>query len=795
MAAQDAQAKLDAAYHAHMDSKRWEQAAQNRMGAAAFARTSGRSDLLRTYADQAIDLARSNALRRLELNCRITRFQLLLGQDLDGRTRDEVRQQLDYSSKLTGKLSSLLDEYCAASFSSHAAVLDSLEQADGRALDLPALADVVGAAAKQATAFSMARTTGQYEDCLGQLREGKPATDLVPQLRMIAEHALVEANRVYVSLRTQQLLLAAEFKQSLGDGWTPPDILTKAEEVARSLPDSLLSVYTARADLEDSLGHLQAAIDYAEKAMQVAQKVSSAVLRAQAAAKRDGLLAKQSPKAPPQPKPKLELGAMERAAVHLGSANRALLDKRFVDALAACEEGLHEATTPRSRLMVIQMRALAFYELDRLQEAEADIDVAISLLAEELASDKAVSAGALDDRIILEEGLHLMKGWVKARSGQYADAWDTAEKGRSTSLKREIAASAGEQKQVPGDTDFATVRDWLAAEQAAILSLASLRWGTLALSAGPGDAEPQAKPLEGFTSGKLNELLAPKEGMDSLAWTNKIFGNIEALSVGLMQPLRDRILDLSQRSRVLYIIPSSWLYCAPFAALEIESGKPLVEISPVAIAPSIGILLWGASRRGATADRSCLAVAVGKDDSGFEFHNHLRQIETAFRPAAPHELQDDAATVENVSTQAPNYEVLYFSCHGIVSSEVRDIMAASRLELAGKKYLTARDVLGWKLRAQLVFLNACQSGRFRPGAPSEVSGFLRAFLLAGARSLVAPLTHVVPRAAGDLAEIFFQHFLKGESSAQALRQAQVALKRRGLKPQDWAAHLLIGTGT
>jgi CHAT domain-containing protein len=119
-------------------------------------------------------------------------------------------------------------------------------------------------------------------------------------------------------------------------------------------------------------------------------------------------------------------------------------------------------------------------------------------------------------------------------------------------------------------------------------------------------------------------------------------------------------------------------------------------------------------------------------------------------------------------------------------------MTASQLRLAGAQHLTARDVLTWNLRANLLFLNACQAGQFRLSARTEINGFVRAFLLAGAKSLVAPLVHVAPDVAGDLAATFFQEWLGGCSCAEALNRAQIVLKKQGADIKDWGSYCLYG---
>jgi CHAT domain-containing protein len=118
--------------------------------------------------------------------------------------------------------------------------------------------------------------------------------------------------------------------------------------------------------------------------------------------------------------------------------------------------------------------------------------------------------------------------------------------------------------------------------------------------------------------------------------------------------------------------------------------------------------------------------------------------------------------------------------------------SASVLVLAEQTRLSAKDVYGLMLNAELVFLNACVSGRFQSRLASEVGGFWEAFLHAGARGIIVTLTYVHPQSAQRLAVAFYRHWLDGKGSAEALRQAQLEVRQEQPEPSDWAAHILIG---
>jgi CHAT domain-containing protein len=140
-----------------------------------------------------------------------------------------------------------------------------------------------------------------------------------------------------------------------------------------------------------------------------------------------------------------------------------------------------------------------------------------------------------------------------------------------------------------------------------------------------------------------------------------------------------------------------------------------------------------------------------------------------------------------------DYPVIHFACHGSLPAAISDPLAASQIELFPPQVLTAGDVLRCgHVPAELVFLNACQSGRFRMSARSEPDGFWRAFLQAGAASIVATLALIDPDAASALALDFYQHWLGGSSKGKALQKAQCAMIERAAPVEHWGLHILVG---
>ena len=106
---------------------------------------------------------------------------------------------------------------------------------------------------------------------------------------------------------------------------------------------------------------------------------------------------------------------------------------------------------------------------------------------------------------------------------------------------------------------------------------------------------------------------------------------------------------------------------------------------------------------------------------------------------------------------------------------------------------TAEDVSGLDLGAtDLVVLSACETGLGEVQAGEGVFGLRRAFVLAGARTLVISLWQVPDQQTQELMVAFYRGVLAGASRVDALRQAQLALKERFPEPLFWGAFICLG---
>lgn len=107
--------------------------------------------------------------------------------------------------------------------------------------------------------------------------------------------------------------------------------------------------------------------------------------------------------------------------------------------------------------------------------------------------------------------------------------------------------------------------------------------------------------------------------------------------------------------------------------------------------------------------------------------------------------------------------------------------------------LTAEDVFGLDLLdTDLVVLSACETGLGEIHVGEGVFGLQRAFVMAGTKTLVMSLWKVPDLQTQELMGDFYSRILAGQGRADALRDAQLALKSKYPNPFYWGAFICQG---
>jgi CHAT domain-containing protein len=102
---------------------------------------------------------------------------------------------------------------------------------------------------------------------------------------------------------------------------------------------------------------------------------------------------------------------------------------------------------------------------------------------------------------------------------------------------------------------------------------------------------------------------------------------------------------------------------------------------------------------------------------------------------------------------------------------------------------------GLRIDADLVTLSACETALGKDMGGEGLLGLTRAFLYAGARSVLASLWRVSDQTTPGLMRRFYRHLARGRPKDEALRAAQVEMIRAGgtgAHPFRWAAFQVFG---
>ena len=108
--------------------------------------------------------------------------------------------------------------------------------------------------------------------------------------------------------------------------------------------------------------------------------------------------------------------------------------------------------------------------------------------------------------------------------------------------------------------------------------------------------------------------------------------------------------------------------------------------------------------------------------------------------------------------------------------------------------LKMSDVQAANLRARLVVLSCCHSGRGRMLKGEDVVGIARAFLAAGARSVLVALWAIDDEATMVFMKSFYQHLKEGKTASAAVQQSMKFLREseQFSETRYWAPFQLIG---
>jgi CHAT domain-containing protein/tetratricopeptide (TPR) repeat protein len=258
---------------------------------------------------------------------------------------------------------------------------------------------------------------------------------------------------------------------------------------------------------------------------------------------------------------------------------------------------------------------------------------------------------------------------------------------------------------------------------------------------------------------------------------------------GVLAELGERLLapvvDGFQEDQKLVVVPSGPLHDLPLHACELD-GQPLA--SRFAMTQDVSVWhLARTRRRPAPASGSrpmwCSGATLGVLPA---VARELEHLKSAFPERVERLGAEDLVT--GLGSGRVQGALLHLAAHGRFEA-TRPRFSAICL---GERFLLAHDVASLSLDLDLVVLSGCETGRSLSTGGDELIGLPRAFLGAGARSVLGTLWPVGDDDAAGFMHSFYNQVASGASARHALTAARREALATTSDPVAWAAFTLLG---
>jgi CHAT domain-containing protein/tetratricopeptide (TPR) repeat protein len=285
-----------------------------------------------------------------------------------------------------------------------------------------------------------------------------------------------------------------------------------------------------------------------------------------------------------------------------------------------------------------------------------------------------------------------------------------------------------------------------------------------------------------------------KELRDAIGWFRSfaslrgpVPASLKQLDGWLIAPVRQQI----NTPRVC-VIPHGILHQLPFAAL--YDGKTYLGQQHTIYYLPAASLLPSINSRNQQASQRLLALAQANAVGWPSLRYVDREADAIARLYQGKALLTGQASKAGFLRLAGDYDILHIASHAELNTRSP---LFSRLLLTpdqnGNQGLEVREIYDLNLsQTSLVVLSACETQLGAQSRGDEIVGLNRAFIYAGASTVIASLWTVDDRATGLLMRSFYTHLKRGMGKAEALRMAQSETRRQFPNPYYWAAFVLTG---
>jgi CHAT domain-containing protein len=338
------------------------------------------------------------------------------------------------------------------------------------------------------------------------------------------------------------------------------------------------------------------------------------------------------------------------------------------------------------------------------------------------------------------------------------------------------------------------------------------------------------------TQAGLEVLPAGRQRIEEL--TQKYLADVRAKreNVVLSNQLYDvllRALPAETNRERLVVAPDGILNQLPFDILRDPTGSFLLESRTITYTPASTVLTVLRTARVAQAPRHTF---LGVGDVPYQNQGHVssklekptavgQRIERGFSDTFGTTLSDLPQTREEVvsvnqivgndgvvllgpkatetafkSEPLSDFKIIHIAAHGFSDAQFPErsgLVLGVDSNSRDDGLLQVREIIRLHFNADLVTLSACNTGVGKLQGEEGITNLVEAFLVSGAKAVVASLWSADDIYTSALMERFYTHIAEGQDKAAALRHAKIDLLAkygRQVPPYYWGAFILVGDG-
>ena len=311
------------------------------------------------------------------------------------------------------------------------------------------------------------------------------------------------------------------------------------------------------------------------------------------------------------------------------------------------------------------------------------------------------------------------------------------------------------------------------------------------------DVNSEDRSLRNRSDKKLAEERSSKPRFHSSSFETKA---LQSFSSVVIDPIRDLL-----HSDELVIVPQGPLCLAPYAAFMDLESKYLCDTFRIRLLPSLSSLRliqncpadWHNKTGALLVGDPWVQEVVYEGMTLEQLEWAEKEVQMIGEILQTEPLIGKQATKGEVLRRISAVALLHIAAHA--KMETGEIALApnttrSSVNPAREDYLlTMKDVLKAQIRARLVVLSCCHSA-WGEVKSEGVVGIARAFLGAGARSVLVSLWAIDDKATMEFMKVFYQHLVHGRSASEALNKAMKSMREsdRFSAVKYWAPFVLIG---